>query len=87
MDEVRERLIRCFQAVFPELTVQDAERASNSQVGGWDSVATVTLAAAVEEEFRIEFEPEEMEELTSFPIVLDRVLAHVEGAEEADSTH
>lgn len=56
-------------------------------VGGWDSVATVTLAATVEEEFGIEFEPEEMEELISFPVVLDRVLAHGEGAKESDSAH
>lgn len=71
MNETRDRLIRCFQAVFPELSESQAIRAGTSCVAGWDSVATVTLAAVVEEEFEIEFAPEEMETLTSFQSVLD----------------
>ncbi len=73
MNDARERLVRCFQAVFPELSGSDAVRANTSRVAGWDSVATVTLAAVAEEEFEIEFAAEEMERLTSFESVLDAV--------------
>lgn len=75
MNEGRDRLVRCFQAVFPELSEGEALRADTSRVGSWDSVATVTLAAVVEEEFQIQFDPEEMEQLTSFQAVLQHVLS------------
>jgi acyl carrier protein len=68
-----QRLIRCFQAVFPELTESDAGRASVSRLAAWDSVATVTLAASVEEEFGIQFEAEEIEKMNSFQSFLEYV--------------
>ena len=73
MDEIRERLVGCFQAVFPELTEGDIVRASTTRIGSWDSVATVTLAATVEEEFAIQLDPKELEKLNSFQAFLDRV--------------
>jgi acyl carrier protein len=68
-----QRLIRCFQAVFPELTETDVARASVSRLGAWDSVATVTLAASVEEEFGIQFEADEIEKMDSFQSFLKYV--------------
>lgn len=73
MNDTRDRLIGCFQAVFPHLSAQDAAKASSSRVGQWDSVATVTLAAAVEEEFDVRFEASEIEKLDSFQAFLDRL--------------
>ena len=75
MADTQTRLIHCFQAVFPDLSDGDAKRANINRVGVWDSLATVTLAAAVEEEFGIRFVPQEIEKLTSF----DRFLKRVEG--------
>ena len=66
MSDAQEKLIRCFQAVFPDLNHGDVERASVSSVAAWDSVATVRLAAAVEEEFGIQFEVDQIEKMTSF---------------------
>jgi acyl carrier protein len=40
-------------------------------LAAWDSVATVSLAAAVEEEFGIQFDPEEIENLNSFQSCLN----------------
>jgi acyl carrier protein len=73
MTNNRERLIRCFRAVFPQLSEVEAPRASMDRVGGWDSVATATLTAVVEEEFEIQFDAEEIENLNSFQAFLDRV--------------
>ena len=67
MTDTQQRLIRCLRAVFPELTSDtQALHASTSSVGAWDSMATVILAAAVEEEFDIQVDPEQLEKLNSF---------------------
>jgi acyl carrier protein len=42
-------------------------------VQSWDSIAAVTLANVIEEEFAIQFDFERIEELDSF----DRILAYV----------
>jgi acyl carrier protein len=73
---LRERLIHCFGAVFGSLSREDITRASVTSVGAWDSVATVTLAALVEEEFNIQFDPAELEQLTSFELVFAAVQNH-----------
>lgn len=73
MSDTRERLVRCFQAVFPNLSEADAVRANVHRIAAWDSVATSTLAAAVEEQFNIQFEAREIEKLTSFQAFLDRL--------------
>lgn len=53
--EIYERLNAVFQDVFddPELTVNDATTAQD--VEDWDSLRHITLLAAVEDEFDIEF--------------------------------
>ena len=67
MTDTQQRLIRCLRAVFPELTSDtQALHARASSVGAWDSMATVILAAAVEEEFDIQIDPEQLECLNSF---------------------
>jgi acyl carrier protein len=73
VDDARGRLVRCFQAVFPGLSAEAAEKARPEAVPGWDSIATVTLLNVVEEEFRVQFEPEDLERLTSFDALLERL--------------
>jgi acyl carrier protein len=70
MPDVRERLTTCFLAVFPDLTTGEVERAGVDRTAAWDSVATTTLAAVVEEEFGIQFEPQAIEKLDSFQAFL-----------------
>lgn len=54
-EEIYERLNEVFQDVFDddELTVNDETTAAD--VDGWDSLCHITLLAAIEEEFDIEF--------------------------------
>jgi acyl carrier protein len=77
MAETRARLMRCFSAVFPELSAEEIPRASLTSVGSWDSVGTITLLAVIEEEFGIQFEPQDLEHLVSFELILD----HLQGGE------
>jgi acyl carrier protein len=66
MPDNESRLLTCFQAVFPDLSDADLKRATTDRVSAWDSVASVTLAATVEEEFGIQLAPEDIEKLNSF---------------------
>ena len=71
MSDRQQRLIRCFLGVFPEVSESEVSSPSVSNLAAWDSVATVTLAAAMEEEFGIQLEPEEIEKMNSFPSCLN----------------
>lgn len=76
MSDLQQRLVRCFQAVFPALSEGKAMRASASELTAWDSLATLNLAFAVEEEFGIQFEVEEIEKINSFQSCLNLVTRH-----------
>lgn len=73
MDEMQTRLTKCFAAVFPTLTEGAIQQASMDTVMGWDSVASVTLFATVEEEFGIELDLQDLAGLTSFALVLSHL--------------
>jgi acyl carrier protein len=65
-DDVETRLIRCFSAIFPDLDNKQILRATIASVAEWDSIATVTLVNIIEEEFKIQVDPEDVEPLMSF---------------------
>lgn len=71
MSETRERLLGCFSSVFPSLSRDSMIQASVSNTAGWDSVAAVTLVAAIEEEFGIEMEVNDLARLVSFETILE----------------
>jgi acyl carrier protein len=74
MNEMRARLVKCFAAVFPHLPPQDIPAASTASVAEWDSLASLTLIMALEEEFGVEVDAEQLETLVSFDAILDHVL-------------
>jgi len=61
-----EKLMNCFSTVFPDLSQAEILRADTASVIAWDSLATVTLIAVVEEEFGVAIAPEDFEFMTSF---------------------
>ena len=70
MKELSGRLIKCFSAVFPQLAEKEILIATPSGVAGWDSLASITLVSVIEEEFAIQIDPEDIEHLVSFELVL-----------------
>ena len=66
MDDTTARLIRCFAAVFPSLSQHQILSAEAATTEGWDSVASVTLFAMIEEEFGAEIDMDDYVELISF---------------------
>lgn len=73
MSEIRDRVIKCFSAVFPQLTEEEIQLVTPTMVEGWDSVASITLISVIEEEFGTQIDPDEIEHLVSFEKVLDYV--------------
>ena len=65
MNDVNDRLIKCFSAVFPELTKEEIVQATGDSTDKWDSLSWVTLLAVVQEEFKIELDVEDVESCTS----------------------
>jgi acyl carrier protein len=66
MRELEETLIRCFAAVFPNLSREEIPTASVDSVAEWDSLAALTLVAVVEEQFELEIDELDLPELSSF---------------------
>lgn len=77
MNDYEALLVKCFSAVFSELSETELRSASTSTLASWDSVTTVTLIALIEEEFKIEVGMEDLERLVSF----DSVLGYLKKAE------
>jgi len=66
MSDQRNRLVRCFAAVFPTLTSEEILVTSVGSVGVWDSLATVRLVAVIEEEFKVQIDLSGLSKLDSF---------------------
>ena len=69
MTPLQSRLVKCFKAVFPDLTDEEVMLASITSVSEWDSVAAISLIVVLEEEFGTEISPDEIENLISFELV------------------
>ena len=72
-DDVRERMRRCLEAVFPTVPRERLAAMTPETDPVWDSLATATLVAVVEEEFGVEVPLDELPDLTSFDRVVDVV--------------
>ena len=66
MQDLDRRLTRCFASVFPTLSAGQIPEASTEMVAAWDSLAAVTLAAVLEEEFGVPIDPLDLPELNSY---------------------
>ena len=63
---IREKLLKCFTTVFPELGPIEIESATAENTSEWDSIAQVTLLTLVGEEFGIDVDFEQFGSALSF---------------------
>jgi acyl carrier protein len=70
---IKEKVIRCFSSVFPDLSEEEIYRASTTSLASWDSVAHVTLLSTISEEFEQSFEFEDFEELVSYSLIVEHL--------------
>ncbi len=74
MIDIQLRLFRCFQAVFPHLAPEDIHAAHQESTEGWDSIATATLFALIQDEFEFELSTDELQNLDSFGSIAEFLL-------------
>lgn len=80
MDDVKSRLVKCFQTVFPDLSPEGALRASQANLAEWDSVAAITLVNVIEDEFGFEMDLDALADLDSFEKVSDYIESKLQAA-------
>ncbi len=73
MQELETGLSACFAAVFSSLTPEQIRNANPDNVTGWDSVATVTLLALIDEKFGIFLDIDELGPELSFLRMLEQL--------------
>jgi len=73
MDPINSRLVNCFKTVFPDLQEAQIQGITQAAESTWDSVAAITLANVIEDEFQIEMDLDLLPELDSF----DRILVYL----------
>jgi acyl carrier protein len=71
MNNIEERVTRCFSNVFPDLRESEIPRASMTSLAAWNSMAHVTLLSSLEEEFGQPFGMDEFDELVSYLLIVD----------------
>jgi len=77
MDEIENRLTKCFEMVFPALPPTAIPSSSQATVNTWDSVATITLVNVIEDEFGFELDLDLLPELDSFNRILTYIRTQV----------
>jgi len=73
MNNIQQRVTRCFLNVFPDLSEREISRASTASIAAWDSVAHITLLSAIAQEFGCSLQFDDFEELTSYELIVDRL--------------
>lgn len=66
MDDIRQKLISCFQVVFPDMPADEIPSASTATVSNWDSVAAITMMNVIEDEFGLDMDLDDLADLDSF---------------------
>jgi acyl carrier protein len=80
MDEQAARLHRCFAAVFPSLAENEIIAASVDTVPEWDSLASLTLFAVVEDAFEVQISELDFSELRSYAALHEYLQRPLESA-------
>jgi acyl carrier protein len=71
MHDAKNRLNKCFTSAFSSLPTASFTEADTTNVVAWDSVASVTLFALIEEEFGIELDVQALGQLNSYQKILE----------------
>ena len=80
MDNIRDKLARCFSLTFPQMDPSQYRTASAENTRQWDSMAQVTLLTLIGEEFGIEINFEKFEGATSFEALASQISEICAGA-------
>lgn len=71
--EIKERLQEIFRDVFDEEDLEIREDMSAKDIDDWDSLAQINLIVAIEKEFGVKFNLEEISELKNIGEMLEQI--------------
>jgi acyl carrier protein len=71
---MKEKIIGIFKQIFD---TEVTEQSLQTDIEKWDSLGHLNLIVALEEEFGVLFEPEEIAEMTSVRVIISKVEAHI----------
>lgn len=66
MNEINERLARCFALVFPFASAEEIRTLKMESMPGWDSLKGVSLVSVIDEEFGAQIDLPDLLEMGSF---------------------
>jgi len=78
MNDVERELIGCFAATFPNRSEEEIRTATRDSFAEWDSLAAITLLTLIQQEFQIDVDLTDLDELGSFAAVLQYVEVRLE---------
>jgi acyl carrier protein len=79
MDNLENRLTNCFLGVFPGVSLEEIRQSTQSTNFRWDSIAVITLANLIEEEFGFPVNFDRLPEFDSYEHVLAYVREELQG--------
>jgi acyl carrier protein len=71
MNDTEIKVVRCFSNVFPGLPADEIPGASTASLATWDSMAHIRLLSSIGEEFGLELDMDDFEELVSYPLIIE----------------
>jgi acyl carrier protein len=77
--ELESRLVHCFTAAFNGLSPEEIFQASTCSLAEWDSLASMTLLALVEEEFQLRIDISDIARLNSFERIMNHLSRNQQG--------
>ena len=84
MNDVGERLARCFLSALPKLTMDNVRDTNVTALSDVDSWASVTLIAVIDEEFGINLSLDQLWELGTFQAIEQFVVEQRQPSFERD---
>ena len=69
MNDIENRLVECFSAVFPNLSREQMTALDRDSTDAWDSIAGVTLVSILQQELQVDIDLTDLEHLSSFRAV------------------
>lgn len=71
--EIKERLQEIFRDVFDEEDLEIREDMSAKDIDDWDSLAQINLIVAIEKEFGVRFNLDEVSQLKNIGEILEQI--------------
>jgi acyl carrier protein len=76
MTAIKDRVLDCFCAVFPNYSRDELLTATRESISEWDSLAGITILTVIQQEFHLDIDLGELEHFNSVETVTKYVLVH-----------